>query len=321
MGFEVGVHSISPSEAVTSKVIRVGSVLGVNGAAYTTIQAAIDAVIAAADNSDAVGHLIEVEPGTYAEGLDLDSLALYNLSFVAVGGPHSVYINPGSGLALDCDADNANLHHLYFKGFIFNDPIELIGADDGTLFLRDEALFEDCEITLQNGASLTVTNANRFKWKGGRIHVLDTIAFQNVMLFTIQGPDYADIFELVGAPGETTLVTDTNANMPYYMKDANGGDDMMEYRVEHAFVQRKEPTITATAGKIRVNVRYSYFGLGMGMTFGTNEHMYAWYSTFPGSITCGAGSVFKWRNSVCQGTLTTSSCPDATFYAEDTADG
>jgi len=275
---------------------------------FASIGKAIEAVIAKADNSDILAYTIMIFPGTYAETIDLDSTALYNISLMAMGGPHSVIIHPGAGNALECNSNNDHLHYLYVKGIDFWDPITFLGANANTHFLQKECVFEDCLLSNAGPGSghtgktmLTVNNAGRFYWKNGSIHVLDSIAFTNVFSFGIRGESYRDIFDLVGAPGTTVLVVNTAENKPIDM------DDMMTYYVLSAYIQRQEPTLTCTAGIVRYWLRNSYCGLAMGLTIPSSGHLYAHNSVFPGDVTLEAGSVGKLYKSHIRGAFSSSS--------------
>ena len=288
---------------------------------FASIGKAIEAVIAKGDNADDIAYTIMVFPGTYAETIDLDSVALYNLSIMAMGGPHSVVIHPGSGNALECNSFNDHLHYLYVKGIDFWDPINFLGSNANTHFLQKECTFEDC--LLSNGGldtghtgktMLTVNNAGRFYWKNGSIHVLDNIALTNVYSCGIRGESYRDIFALEGAPGTTVLVINTGANHPVDM------GDMMTYYILGAYIQRKEPTLTCTLGKVRYWLRNAYCGLAMGLTIPANGHLYAHNSVFPGNVTLAADSVAKLYKSHIRGTFTNNSS-DCTIYGSSEGTG
>jgi len=68
------------------------------------IQNVVDKIAASGLNSDTVGATILVAPGTYTETLTLEDDALYNLSFIAIGGPNSVILDPASGGTLKAGA-------------------------------------------------------------------------------------------------------------------------------------------------------------------------------------------------------------------------
>lgn len=288
---------------------------GSRGQPYQTIMAAVNAIIAAGNNDADVAYIVKVAPGTYVEKIDLDGLLLKNVSFIAEE-PESVFISPGAGNALETDANNANLKHLYFRNFNFTKPVSLVGADNGTEFLRTGCIFDGCSISKQEATALTVTNANRVTWKNGSIYILDTIAISNVALFTL-GENFKDEIGDPGAPGDTTIEANTGNNVPYDMQAAHDGDDLVEFRAVESFVQRKEPTFTTTGGKIRVTIRWSHFGNSYGsMSFTTDEMLSAYYSTFYGNITCGAGSTLRWYNSFCRGTFNADSCTNKRFYTD-----
>lgn len=292
---------------------------GSRGQPYQTIMAAIVAVKAATHgtNSDTNPHTILVAPGTYPETIDLDGVELFNLSLVGVGGSRATFISPSAGNALETDENNTQLGILRVKGFTFTKPVSLVGGADDTAFLDTECIFDDCFITQQDGAGLTVTNVNKFQWKDGRLHILDTLAVQNVALFTL-GPNFKDTIGAAGVPGNTTIKSDPNEHTPYNMKAAHDGDDLVEFRAVESFVQRKEPTFTTdNGGKIRVTIRWSHFGNSYGsMSFTTDEMLYAYYSTFYGNITLGAGSTLRWYNSFCRGTFDADSCTNKRFYTD-----
>jgi len=288
-----------------------GDQTGERGRPYDEIQDAVAKVISNADNADAVNYIIMVAPGTYTTMINLDSAALYNLSIIAEGGPHSVIVNVATGNALECNSVNDHLHYLYIKGVDFWDPINFLGANAETNFLSKQCIFEDCSLsnggldTGHTGATmLTLNNAGRFYWKNGSIHVLDSIHITNVASCGIRGESYRDIFSLTGAPGTTTLVANSGANHPVAFSDAG---DMMTYYILSAYVQRQEPTLTCTAGIVRYWLRNSYCGLAMGLTIPSSGHLYSHNSVFPGNVTLAAGSVGKLYKSHIRGTFTSSS--------------
>lgn len=295
----IGAADIAPEDIVAGFVdsdnilyVDVGQTAstetGSRGQPYKTIQAAIAAVIAAGTNSDTVPHLIMVAPGTYAENLLLENVALYNLTFVAYGGKGSVIINPGTGDALASGQNNDHLHRLRFYGFTFNDPIDFDGPADDTYFLSEECLFEDCELPTPEITCLSVINANRITWKNGGIHIRAVIELQNVWLAKIIGDEYGDIVSGAGAPGATTVKALTASPMPYYMKAAHDGDDRAQLRIRFAYVQR-DPTITATGGHVTIRVEFAQFGF-IGWTLPSGCALYTRSAVLTGTVTEASGS-------------------------------
>ena len=283
-----------------------------------TIQAAVDAIAAAQDNSDTVGYVIKVAPGVYTETLTLESDYLYNLAFIATGGPDSVVMDPASNDALESEEDNENLHYLYFKGFRFKGNIDLDGELEGTKFLYNSCVFEDCTFNEANESiTIDVKNANRFWWKNGAIHVMTNIVFENINSCGICGESYRELYPVTGAPGTTTLTANTGHDTPYKMQDANGGGDQASFWVKGAFVQRRMPVLVATAGVPRLFVVNGVLGMGMGVTYPSGAAVYVYHSVLNGgTITMASGSVLFWHNSVSVGTLTDSS-GESTFYNND----
>lgn len=294
---------------------------GKRGDPYKTIQGAVDAIAALADNSDTKGYVIMVAPGVYTETLTLEDDALYNLAFIAMGGPWGVVMDPAGGDALESEVDNEHLHYLYFKGFRFKGSIDFDGEENNTKFLFNDGVFEDCRFDEDNESkTIDVKNANRFWWKNGSIHVLSDVAFENVHSAGISGESYRDLFYLVGAPGDTTVVANTGNDTPYSMRDANGGGDQCTLWYKDVFCQRKEPALTATAGVPILRVVNSYCGLGMGLTIASSADLYAYNAVFPGAVTINSGGTIFWYNSVAVGTLTdNASGAESHFYGDDTS--
>jgi len=310
------------SQVMYVDVNRSNTGSGTPGEPYATMQAAVDAIATAADNSDTLGYVIYVAPGTYTETLTLESDALYNLAFIAEGGPHGVIMDPATDDALESEVDNTNLHYLYFKGFNFKGNIDFDGELNDTKFLYNDCVFEDCTFNdAAESITINVQNANRFWWKNGAIHILTTVAFTNVVSAGFSGESYRDLFPITGAPGTTTLTANSgNSKVPYGMADAHGGGDQATLWYKDVFCQRREPTITSTAGTARLYVVNSYCGLAMGLTIPTGSHFYAFNSVFPGAVTWSDGSTAFWYNSVAVGTLT-DGATQSTFYGDDTAAG
>ena len=289
---------------------------------FASIGKAVEAVIAKGDNADDLAYTIMVFPGKYAETIDLDSIALYNLSIMAMGGPHSVIIDPGSGNALECNANNDHLHYLYVKGIDFFAPINFLGADDDTEFLRYQGIFEDCLLSwggtddphTEGKTMLTVINAGRFFWHGGSIHVLDSIVITNVRTSGIRGESYRGRFAGVGAPG-TTTISNLAGNKPIGFDS-----DTMTYYIISAYVQRWEPSLVTTDGVVRYWLRNAYSGLAMGLTIPNNGHFYMHNSVQPGNVTLVTGCAVKLYKSHIRGTLT-GACTDFTCYGSTKGTG
>ncbi|MDP8238346.1 MAG: hypothetical protein P9X24_04595 [Candidatus Hatepunaea meridiana] len=285
---------------------------------FKTIQAAVDAVATAADNSDTVGYDIKVAPGLYTETLTLESDELFNLAFEAIGGPNSVVMDPTTGDALESEADNTNLHYLYFNGFRFKGGIDFEGELDLNKFLYNSCVFEDCTFDeAGEGLDIDVLYANRFWWKNGAIHVMAGIVLENVFSFGITGSSYRGLFPITGAPGTTVLTANTGHDTPYSMADANGGGDQTTLWHKDVFCQRREPSFTATAGIPRFYVVNSYSGLGMGLTIPSGCNLYTYNATIPGAVTLSSGSSNFWTNSVAIGSLSDSGT--TTFNGDDTS--
>jgi len=272
------------------------------------IQNVVDKIAESGLNSDIVGATILVAPGTYTETITLEDDRLYNLSFIAIGGPHSVILDPANGDALESGEDNTNLHYLYFKGFRFKGSIDLDGELNDTKFLYDDCVFEDCTFDEDNDTlTIDVQNANRFYWKNGRIHVMSNLVFYNVASCGILGASYREIFPVTGAPGTLLLTANsTNSLVPYIMADAHGGGDQASFKIDGAHVQRRFPTLANTGtGKQFLTVRHGYLGMAVQtLTIPSASSLYLYGAVMNKDVTCADGSTLWCHNSCIIGTLT-----------------
>lgn len=287
---------------------------------FKTQQAAVDAIAALGDNSDIKGYVIMVAPGIYTETLTLEDDALYNLAFIAMGGPNSVILDPASGDALESEIDNTNLHYLYFNGFRFKGNIDFNGELNDTKFLYNDCVFEDCTFDEDNDTiTIDVQNANRFYWKNGRIHVMSNLVFYNVASCGIRGEGYSEIFPVTGAPGTLLLnANSTNSLVPYMMADAHGGGDQASFKIDGAHVQRRLPTLTNTGtGKQFLTVRHGYLGMGVQtLTIPSGSSLYLYGAVLNHTVVCSSGSTLWCYNSVVITSLTQSGTSHV--YASET---
>ncbi len=140
---------------------------------FKTINASIASISAAGTT------LIEVLPGVYAENVVIDNANITDLRML---GHTSVGINPASGDALSCIANNDGLTSFYMEGFGFSKPVTLIGASNGTSFCSSDGRFRDCvfigKLTVKNcvdlepvscqiASSAEVENCAKFFVSGG----------------------------------------------------------------------------------------------------------------------------------------------------------
>jgi len=285
------------------------------------IQNVIDKIAASGLNSDTVGATILVAPGTYTDNIVLEDDALYNLSFIAIGGPNSVILDPADGDAIESGEDNTNLHYLYFKGFRIKGNIDFDGELNDTKFLYNDCVFEDCTFDESNETkSINVQNANRFYWKNGAIHVMSAIVATNVAAMGILGESYRDLFPVTGAPGTMLLsAISTNSLVPYMMADAHGGGDQASFKIDGAHVQRRFPTLANTGtGKQFLTVRHGYLGMGVQtLTIPSGSSLYLFGAVLNHTVDCESGSTLWCYNSVVITSLTESGTSHK--YASETA--
>lgn len=131
---------------------------------YATIQAAINRI---EDNNDnhytGKPYVIYVKPGTYPENVMLNDSSLNNIIIIAPEG--GVYIQPSTGLSLECTGQNSNFKRLEFQGIKFEMPITFTGAVDNTTSFSDGLYFKDCIIS----EDVNITNIINVEFDGSKV--------------------------------------------------------------------------------------------------------------------------------------------------------
>jgi hypothetical protein len=115
---------------------------------FPTIMGAVNQVIANGDNST-FGYTISIQPGLYAETIDLSNSSLVNLVFL--GGNEVVIGNSSFTEPLVSAVNNDNLYGVMFDGIVFTlnngtpaHGIEFSSTTNGTQLGRNGIVFRDC---------------------------------------------------------------------------------------------------------------------------------------------------------------------------------
>lgn len=149
---------------------------------FKTIMGAVNQVVTNGDNSTNQ-YVIWVNPGTYAETIDLSNSALVNLTFIGYG----VIVNTGNaGDALKA-VGNDNLTDVKMVGFKFfttagNQGITFSSTTNGTNFLNGNVYtfglwFRDCFVYVN---AINVTNAGGVFFDGS--HIAGAVTANNVSI-------------------------------------------------------------------------------------------------------------------------------------------
>jgi len=170
---------------------------------FKTIQAAIDAIVAAGDNGPSKSYVIYVMPGIYNENIVFNSDKLVCVSITSRGSRYlglDVVIN-GS---LTCTQNNDGFNRLMVEGVSIGGDVIIEGASDNTSAFSNELVFASCclgNVTFKNVVCGVISNCK----SGG------TFTFENVPCGEVHGtPGHS--------PGSSvSVIYDSSHNKPNSM--------------------------------------------------------------------------------------------------------
>lgn len=165
-----------------------------------TIQAAIDAIATAADNSTSVPYTIEVGAGVFTENLTFEDAALVDIT-IKGQGKESTRITHAGATCVTSTADNDALVRLVFQDIGFVKGMTLTGASAATNFLT-EGVFLNCDF--ENTADITATNANLIIFRGCGV-LSNDLTLSNIALLAVEGGSIT---------GAIAITSDSTANQP-----------------------------------------------------------------------------------------------------------
>lgn len=291
---------------------------------YTTIMAAVNAIIAATDNTDAVTYTIYIAPGTYTETVTLENAELANIAFISLGGPAKdgytvgtggVVLDPSGANALESEGTNSALHYLYFFGIHFKGNIILDGVDNDTYFGEKGIIFDQCGIDDGSTAcTLSVKACEKFTWRNCFMNRKSVLTVENAWSFEICGEGTSDW--PMNMSGASTLTADTAQAMPYHMNDDHQGGDQMSFKIDHAFVQRSSWTLAQGGdGVLMISVINGW--MSGDLTLPAKANLYGYTGYFNGDVTLNGAtnSVFLY-NTAIKGDLTENGCSKTVVPSE-----
>lgn len=124
---------------------------------FKTIQAAVNAV---ATTVIATGVTIRIARGTYIENVVIENNNLRMLAFIGDESRQTI-IQPASGLAIECESNNANLSTIIGKNIVFNAVVSFVGA--AATFLSLGGTFDNCIFignpVFNTGGAVTIRNS------------------------------------------------------------------------------------------------------------------------------------------------------------------
>jgi len=203
---------------------------------FKTIAAAVAQAVSNGDGASTPYSFIVAE-GTYAEGINLNSTGLSNVSLVGLG---RVAIDPVSGNALTCTSGNSGLKQLVIRNMEFADPVVITG--DSTADQFNNVVFYDVAMGV-----LTATCMNSLNIRGA--YISGTVTLSNVAWFYWDGVQHD--------AQTVTVISDTTATLPAWGMANAGG-----YFVGGKF-QDLVFTRTGT-GNFNMNINSCYTGLTAG---------------------------------------------------------
>ena len=163
---------------------------------FKTIQAAVNNISVQSQSVREQNWSIVIASGVYPENINLNDKGIYYLSFLGLG---RTIINPPSGNALTCDADNDEMIVLDFTNIQFRDPVVISGSGLENQLL--ECIWRSCEF---NDLSVTAVGnvfSNNVSWKG-------TIEFINIGFLNVDG-------SLTLPPGNGIITVDDTQPAPF----------------------------------------------------------------------------------------------------------
>jgi len=260
--------SVSKTFYVDKKRVDVYTPNGSFEKPFTTIQAAVNQVIANGDNSQAIPYTIRIATGVYAENLVLESTALVSLIMIGEGSRFQTQINPASGLALQSTANNQNFYDLHVENIQFTKGVTMIGSTNGTYFGYN-FFFDGCYFPTTSLVTLRNMTYPAFydlptKFSGG-------LVASNVTQLTIKG---------IGGfkTSAFTIETDESANMPNSFGTGTAVLVTDSQSVNVTWSLLNIVTKTGTALQIRAGRHGS-----AGETIPANAQILAYQSTLVGS--------------------------------------
>jgi len=173
---------------------------------YLTIQAAINKVIANGDNSETKVYVIKISSGVYAENVVLNNVNIKEL--VMIGEPGCVFIDPPSGYAMECSADNALFRTFMVYNIDFNKAVYFVGSAGTPTWHHtwvNDCWFIDCSFW----GKVTVKNVVCFEIGGTNQNVDNDMDLENVYVAALSGGNGHN-------PGQTINVVTNMAN-PHYV--------------------------------------------------------------------------------------------------------
>jgi len=259
---------------------------------FKTIQAAINAVIARGDSSQSNPYTIRIAPGVYPENLVLEDSHLVSLIMIGEGSRLQTQINPAAGLALRCNANNANFYDLHMENIQFTKPTEMVGAANGNYFgfnfFFDNCYWATTASALFRNMTYPSFNGDWTKFGGG-------LTISNITQFSIN-----DIGGFKTGAAFNIIETNEAANMPYGFGTLKGTSVLCTATRTPDFTWSllNIVTMNGTALQLRA-VR----GGSSGFTIPANAQIIAYYSALIGSYVVDVGGKLDLYNSWVSGTL------------------
>jgi hypothetical protein len=253
---------------------------------FKTIQAAINQVIANADNATYIYNIV-ISSTAYAESLTFNSTSLRRLTLTGVADYHGNSPSVTSaGNVIDSSSNNDNLVSISFQNMSFSGNVNLVGSATGTLFASEQATFVRCNLSATN---VTFNNMGFVSLYDSLVALLGgTFLVKNVGFGIISGGDG------VTTTGTLQVVTDGAANKPSGFSNTN-------LIVERTLIALG--TITVDASSYLQTRIGSRIGSGAG-TISISGTLEGYNSFLRGAVTINSGGTLLDHGCMRNGTLT-----------------